>query len=55
MSLSLFAGEMRLYDLCRHIGLQKSSELFRNLRPDIVLLKRDSLVSIELTVVLRQI
>ena len=31
------------------LGYKNPSELFRNLRPDIVLLKRDSLVSIELT------
>ena len=31
------------------LGYKNPSELFRNLRPDIVLLKRDSLVSTELT------
>ena len=31
------------------LGYKNPSELFRNLRPDIVLLKRHSLVSIELT------
>ena len=31
------------------LGNKNPSELFRNLRPDIVLLKQDSLVSIELT------
>ena len=46
MSLSLMLERCGYTIYADILGDKNLSELFRNLRPDIVLLKRDSLVSI---------